>query len=268
MKKYRQIFKEHKTVIGMIHLNALPGSPLNDKNIDQITTIALEELAIYEKSGVHAILIENMHDVPYHNRIVGDEVIAAMSVIASNIAKHCKLPMGIQVLAGANKSALAIALAAGLQFIRAEAFVYGHLADEGWMNADAADLLRYRKFIGAEHIAIFTDIQKKHASHAASSDLRVDEHAKAAEFFLSDGLVLSGRSTGEEVDTQDLKEVKKQSSLPILIGSGVDQENIHRLKDLADAFIIGSHFKKSGHWANAVDADRVIAFMNTFHEIN
>ena len=94
------------------------------------------------------------------------------SLICVGLTESDELPLGIQVLAGANKSALAIALAAGLQFIRAEAFVYGHLADEGWMHADAADLLRFRKFNGAEHIAIFTDIQKKHASHAASSDLR------------------------------------------------------------------------------------------------
>lgn len=40
--------------------------------------------------------------------------------------------------------------------------MYSHIADEGLMNACAGPLLRYRHNIGAEHIAIFTDIKKKH----------------------------------------------------------------------------------------------------------
>lgn len=50
----------------------------------------------------------------------------------------------------------------GLDFIRAEGFVFSHVADEGLLNACAGDLLRYRKQIGAEHVKIFTDIKKKH----------------------------------------------------------------------------------------------------------
>lgn len=50
----------------------------------------------------------------------------------------------------------------GLDFIRAEGFVFAHVADEGLLNAGAGDLLRYRKQIGAEHVQIFTDIKKKH----------------------------------------------------------------------------------------------------------
>jgi hypothetical protein len=37
-------------------------------------------------------------------------------------------------LAAANKAALAVAVAADLQFIRAEGFVFSHVADEGWLR--------------------------------------------------------------------------------------------------------------------------------------
>jgi predicted TIM-barrel enzyme len=67
-----------------------------------------------------------------------------------------------QVLAGANKEALSVALAAGLQFIRAEGFVFSHVADEGFTDAAAGSLLRYRANIRAYNILIFTDIKKKH----------------------------------------------------------------------------------------------------------
>jgi len=64
---------------------------------------------------------------------------------------------------GANKDALAVAMASGAQFIRAEGFVFSHVADEGWMDSCAAELLRYRRAIGAEDILVFTDIKKKHS---------------------------------------------------------------------------------------------------------
>ena len=51
---------------------------------------------------------------------------------------------------------------AGLDYIRAEGYVFSHVADEGLMNACAGPLLRYRKHIGADNVKIFTDIKKKH----------------------------------------------------------------------------------------------------------
>lgn len=104
-----------------------------------------------------------MHDLPYLNRQVGPEITAAMSVICTEIKREAPLiPCGIQVLSGANKEAIAIAKAAGLQFIRAEGFVFSHVGDEGLMNSDAGELLRYRRLIEAEEVLVFTDIKKKH----------------------------------------------------------------------------------------------------------
>jgi len=107
-------------------------------------------------------MIENMHDIPYLNTHVGPEITAAMTVIGYEVRKISELPCGIQILAAANTEALAVALAAGLQFVRVEGFVFAHVADEGLMNSCAGELLRYRKQIGAEHILVFTDIKKKH----------------------------------------------------------------------------------------------------------
>jgi predicted TIM-barrel enzyme len=46
------------------------------------------------------------------------------------------------------------------QYIRAEGFVFSHVADEGLMNACAGQLLRYRKQLGIEEkVAVFTDIK-------------------------------------------------------------------------------------------------------------
>uniref|UniRef100_UPI00398EE893 uncharacterized protein F13E9.13, mitochondrial isoform X3 n=1 Tax=Pristiophorus japonicus TaxID=55135 RepID=UPI00398EE893 len=151
-------------------------------------------------------------------------------------------------------------------FIRVEGFVFSHIADEGFLNACAGDLLRYRKKIGAEHIQIFTDIKKKHSSHAVTSDVSVSDTARNAEFFLSDGVILTGIATGEQANPEDLKDVKRAVRIPVLVGSGVTVENMEQYMD-ADAMIIGSYFKKGGYWANELDSERINKFMTKVHQL-
>lgn len=251
----------------MIHVGALPGTPRNSASVNKIIEQAVAESIILVEEGVDVVMIENMHDRPYSNRCVGPEIVAAMTAIANEIRQNIKNPVGIQILAGANKEALAVALAARLDFIRAEGFVFGHLADEGWMNSDAAELLRYRKQIGAEHIQIYTDIKKKHSSHKITSDISISETAKAAEFFLSDGIIVTGVSTGEEASLEEVKQVKDSVKLPVIIGSGIDTNNIQKYWDFADAFIVGSSLKTGGRWENEVCRESVSEFMKKITEL-
>lgn len=249
--------KLNKTIIGMVHVAALPGTPEHSKSVKEIVSEALCDATLLAKGGVDAIMIENMHDRPYLNRSAGPEIISAMTAVAVELRRQIDLPLGIQILAGANKAALAVALAAGFEFIRAEGFVFGHLADEGWMDSDAGELLRFRKQIGAEHIKIFTDIKKKHSSHAVSADVSIAETAKAAAFFLSDGVIVTGTATGEKASAEEVKAVKESIKIPVIIGSGIDAGNIHEYWDLADAFVVGSSLKEGGSWENPVDLNRV-----------
>ncbi len=167
-----------------------------------------------------------------------------------------------------SSSAFSNPIALGIEFRFANAnsiSLFGSLnkwkADEGIIESNAGELLRYRKHIGAENILIFTDIKKKHSSHSIASDISIVETAKAAQLFLSDGLIITGKSTGVEADINELSQVQGNTNLPILIGSGITYENIANYFNLADAFIVGSHFKIDGNWANKVDERRVKNFM-------
>jgi len=251
----------------MVHVQALPGTPRSTFKTDAIVGKALADARHLEDAGVDAVMIENMHDRPYLNRKVGPEITAVLTAVALGLRKDLRIPLGIQILAGANKQALAVALAAGFSFIRAEGFVFGHLADEGMMNSDAAELLRYRKQIGAEHIKVFTDIKKKHSSHALTGDVSIAETAKAAEFFLSDGVIVTGSSTGMKPSTDDLEQVRQAVKIPVLIGSGIDISNIGTYWPLADAFIVGSSFKYKGIWENDVDPEGVQQFMEQVEKL-
>jgi len=260
-KMFHALFPVPKPIIGMVHLKALPGTAAFCGSAKEIIDAAMRESALLKKAGIDALLLENMHDVPYLKKEVGPEISSLMAVAAYEIKKANSLPCGIQVLAGANKAALAIAKAAGLDFIRAEGFVYAHVADEGWMDGCAGELLRYRKMIDAENVLIFTDIKKKHCAHAITADVDIVETAKTAAYFRSDGIILTGAATGKEADLNEIERVKKNCDFPLLIGSGVTIENVAHYLPFSDALVVGSHFKKNGFWANEMDESVVKNFM-------
>jgi membrane complex biogenesis BtpA family protein len=243
--------------IAMIHVGALPGTPRNEKSVSQLAAHAVDEAKLLTDCGVDAIIMENMHDVPYLNREVGPEIVASMTAIAVAVRRATPLPLGIQVFAGANKEALAVAQATECQFIRAEGFVFAHVADEGLMpHADAGPLLRYRRTIGANNIAVLTDIKKKHSAHAITADVDLPETAKAAEFFGADGVIVTGTATGCAAEAADVEMVRKAVRIPVLVGSGVTPNNASEYSN-AHGVIVGSYLKRDGYWANKIDTDRV-----------
>lgn len=257
MADFRKIINKDKSLIGMVHLHALPGTAKNVKTPQQIVDIAVEEATKLSEYGFDAVLIENMHDTPYLLREVGPEIVSAMSVATQAVVDAVDVPVGIQILAGANKAALAVAFATGAHFIRVEGFAFASIADEGIMDvADAGPLLRERRRIDADHIAILADIQKKHSSHALTADLSIGDHARGADFMGADGVIVTGNHTGHAVDIAYLREVRGATELPLLVGSGVNPRNIRELFEYADAAIVGSSIKQGGNWANQLDINR------------
>jgi len=244
----------------MIHVGALPGTPAHTRNLREIEAQAVHEARILGGAGVHGLMLENMHDTPYLRGQVGPEIVASLAIIARAVKDASSLACGVQVLAGANLDAMAVAHAAGLDFIRAEGFAFAHVADEGIIQSSAAELLRYRRILGAERVQVWADIKKKHCSHAITADLSIGDTAHAAEFLRADAVVVTGAITGDAPKRSDLAAVKQQTHLPALLGSGVTAENLRNFTT-ADGFIVGSEFKVGGHWAGQVDPKRVDRFM-------
>jgi membrane complex biogenesis BtpA family protein len=257
------LFGVPRALIGVVHLHALPGTPSSELDIASITSIAVEEARQYEDAGFHGVMIENTHDRPYLKAGVGPEITAAMAVIGAEIRRAVALPLGIQVLAGANTNALAVALACGASFVRVEGFVFAHVADEGLIEGSAALILRYRRAIDADHIRVFADVKKKHSAHAITADIDIAETAKAAEFFLVDGVIVTGIATGQPAEPDEVNAVARAVSVPTIVGSGITSENLSHYPD-ADAFIVGSSIKKDGLWSNPIDPDRARALVRAF----
>lgn len=268
------IFGQRKALVGMIHVLPLPGTPRGlggggggsdgkgigriGPSIDEITSRAASEAKLLAQAGFDALVIENMHDVPYLRREVGPEIVAAMAIVGQAVRDAVDVPLGVQVLAGANRAALAVALACGAQFIRAEGFVYASVADEGLLDqADAGPLLRFRRMIGADHIKVVADIKKKHNSHAITADVDLAETARTAEFCGADGVIVTGVATGRATSVDDVRTVRAATSMPLAIGSGARPDNLRAHFEYADAVIVGSWYKHRGNWMNPPDPARV-----------
>jgi membrane complex biogenesis BtpA family protein len=251
---------EHQTkpIIGVVHVLALPGTPAHTRELEEIIQIAGQEAAIYRDAGVDGVLIENMHDTPYLRGQVGPEIVASMTAVAIQVRSTVPdLPVGIQILASANREALAVAKAAGLAFIRAENMVFGHVADEGWVESCAGELLRYRRVIGAESVQIWADVKKKHSAHAVTADVSLADSVAAVDFFRGDAVVITGTATGHAPALEDVRAAQQASDIPVLLGSGITSGNLALFWDAADGFIVGSWFKERNRWSNPVNYARV-----------
>jgi len=262
-ESFRRLFGAPRALIGMIHVGALPGTPAAHHAIDNLVHDAALEARAYRDAGFSAVMIENMHDRPYVTAPAAPEVVAAMTAIGREVKREAALPLGVQVLAGANREAIAVAHACGAEFVRVEGFVFAHVADEGVIESSAGELLRYRRAIGAERVKVFADVKKKHSAHAITADVSLLETAKAAEFFLADGVIVTGSATGEPTSEAEVRELAGALATPVLVGSGLTPENLDRYAS-ADGFIVGSSMKHGGLWSNPLDAAAVRAMAQAF----
>lgn len=235
-----------KTVICAIHLKPLPGAPLHD-DFDEVLESALKDARAIEEGGADAAIIENYGDKPFL-KSAGRETVACMSVIAWEIKKTTNLAIGLNVLRNDAISALAIAKAVKADFIRVNQLFFPSVAPEGFLEAEAGKIMRYKRFINCNTM-IFADLNVKHAVHFAS----LEDYFLNAERSLADAYIITGRATGMEVKIEDLKMAKRQLRAPILAGSGINLENAKKIVENCDGIVVGSYIKKHGK----IDAERV-----------
>lgn len=252
-----------KVLIGMVHVGALPGTPHASRSVAELTKEAVREARVLRDAGFDAVMIENMHDAPYVHGVQAPEIVAAMTRVGAAIQDAIpELELGVQVLSGGAREAIAIALSIGAAFVRVENFVFSHVADEGLLErAEAGPLLRYRRNIGAQSVRIYADIKKKHASHAITADLPLGDAVDAAMFFGADGVIITGAATGKPADLADVREAKAHSTKPVLVGSGVTAASVKSILAHADGVIVGSSIKADGVWTSPVDAQRASALV-------
>jgi hypothetical protein len=252
----------HKTVIGVVHLKPLPGSPKWSGNFESIIAAALVDARAYERGGADAVIIENFGDAPFTKSRVGPETIAAMSAAGSAVRAAIKLPLGFNVLRNDPQTALALCASCGGSFIRVNVHTGAMLTDQGVIEGDAYGTVRYRERI-CPSASIFADVHVKHAVPLGNFEIENSAH-DTLERGLADALIISGTGTGRVAEITDVQRVREACpSAKILIGSGINTENIREFLQYANGVIVGSSLKRDGKLFNPVDPKRVAALVKS-----
>ncbi|CAB3773700.1 BtpA/SgcQ family protein [Paraburkholderia humisilvae] len=257
------LFGARKAVLGMIHCLPLPGAPRYEgQPIDEIVDFAVGEARTYAQFGLDGLVVENHGDIPFSKpEDLGPETAAAMAVVTDAVRRAVGLPVGINVLANGALHALAVAKAAGASFIRVNQWANAYVANEGFIEGPAAAATRYRARLRGQDIRVFADVHVKHGAHAITADRSLAELARDVEFFDADAAIVTGQRTGDSATMDELRAIAQGTSLPVVIGSGVNPSNVGELFTVADAVIVASFLKQDGVWWNPVDRDRVATFM-------
>jgi uncharacterized protein len=257
------LFGRTKVVIGVVHLAPLPGSPRYQREaVEAIYQRGLDDAKSYLHGGCDGVIVENHGDIPFAKPDdIGPETSAYMSVICDRIRRELGRPIGVNVLANAAIPALAIASAAGAGFIRVNQWANAYVANEGFVEGEAARAARFRAKLRADGIRIFADAHVKHGAHAIVADRPVEELVKDLVFFDADAIIATGQRTGHAADLGYIQMIKTAAGLPTLVGSGVTPDNANDILQIVDGVIIASALKHEGVWWNPVDPTRVTAFM-------
>ena len=250
-----------KVVIAMVHIGALPGTPLYDADggLDKLIEGAIADIERLQAGGVDAVMFGNENDRPYVFE-APPEGVAAMTAVVQAAKPHLKTPFGVNYLWDPVAS-VAIGAVTGASFVR-EIFTGLFASDMGLWQPDCAGAARLRRHLGREDMKLLFNIN---AEFAHSLDQRpIELRARSAVFSsLADAILVSGPLTGEPVDRSNLRTVREAvQDVPVFANTGVNIDNVRDILAIADGVVIGTHFKVDGNTWNAVDGARVKRFMD------
>jgi membrane complex biogenesis BtpA family protein len=259
-KRFRKIFGDLKPAIAMVHLNALPGTPLYDaaSGLEGIVEAASRDLAALQAAGFDAVMFGNENDRPYELEVDVAST-ATMAFVIGRLRPQITVPFGVNVLWDP-MSTVALAAATGAAFVR-EILTGTYASDMGLWNPDAGAAMRYGHRLGASQLAMLANIS---AEFAWSLDRRsLADRARSAVFSsIPDAVLVSGQITGEAAALSDLEAVKTAlPETPVLANTGVRHETVRDVLAVADGCIVGSSLKVDGHTWNPVDPARAAEFM-------
>ncbi|MEE2789753.1 MAG: BtpA/SgcQ family protein [Myxococcota bacterium] len=231
-------------LIGMIHLEALPGAPNATLHLDEIVRRAAEDARVLADAGFHGIMVENYGDTPFFKSTVPTITVAAMTRCALAIRHSAPdVKLGINVLRNDGLSALNIAHVVGAHFIRVNVLAGAMVTDQGLIEGCGAELMRHRRYLDAD-IEVWADVGVKHATALGSTNLNhlAQDTSKRG---LADALIVSGTATGVPTRTDDIATIRRAvPNCSLVIGSGAQTDTVAGLD--ADAIIVGTALKVNG----------------------
>jgi membrane complex biogenesis BtpA family protein len=250
-----------RPLLGVVHLPPLPSSR-GHRSMADVRERALADARAYADGGFDGVVVENFGDAPFHKGTRDDpappDAIAGLAVAAALIVADIGLPVGINCLRNDGMAALGVAAAVGARWVRVNVLAGAYVTDQGLVEGEAARLAAYRRQLGWQGL-VLADHLVKHAAPLAPLDVAAGAK-DLAERSGADGIVLSGRRTGEPVDGALLAAVRAAvGGFPLWLGSGLSLANAAALWPACDGAIVGTACKREGRVDQPVDPARVRA---------
>jgi uncharacterized protein len=243
----------------MAHLPPLPGTPLYDEagGPDAIVEAVRRDVEILTASGFDAVLFCNEGDRPYQLSATYEGV-AMMARVVAEVAPGDR-PFGVDYLWDA-QAALSLATATGASFIR-EVTTGVYESDMGLWAPDAGALLRRRRELNAEHVAVLMNITPEFSSTLGTRDIATTARSVSVSS-LADAILVSGPMAGAEPSLDAVREAKRGcDDTPVFANTGVKSTNVAQFLSVADGVMVGSDLKVDGGTWNPVDPERAERFM-------
>jgi membrane complex biogenesis BtpA family protein len=243
----------------MIHLPPLPGAPNADgRPVAEITEIACEDARRLEEGGIDAILLQNANDHP-PRKTIPPPAVAAYAVVAAAVRRVISVPLGISVLKSDPAASFAIAVASEAGFVRLKSYVGVEIGAEGLVEGCAADAVRIRRELGATgRIEIWADAIQP--TSRPLGDVPVAELVVwCVAFGEADRVVITGASLTDSLAI--IAEARKEVSVPLILGGGIDPATARRALAAADGLIVGRYLRGQS-LTESVDVARVRQFVN------
>lgn len=264
------VFGTATPVIGMVHLEPLPGAPRFDGDREAILERARADARALDAGGVDAVMVENFGDVPFHRDDVPKHVVASMTRAADEVRRVVDVPIGINTLRNDTVADLAVAQAVGADFVRANVHTGVRVTDQGLIEGRAAEVMRERDRLDCD-VAVFADHDVKHSAPVSSEGYAAESFADGVERGLADAVVVTGMGTGQGVDHEDLEAAAARREeygldVPLFVGSGVTEESVGAILKVADGVIVGTSLKQDGTTSAPVDQGRVEALVAAARE--
>lgn len=256
------LFTTDQPIIGMVHLDPLPGAPRFDGDRESVRERAIQDAKRLKASGIDGVIVENFGDAPFHTDDVPKHVVADMTHLVGSVCDTVDVPVGVNVLRNDGEAALSVAAATDASFVRVNVHTGARVTDQGLIEGQAHETLRLRERLGTD-IRIFADVAVKHSSPVSTENISQSTR-DAVERGLADAVIVSGAGTGRNVNRERLETVAQITAdlgVPTYIGSGVTHETVHDLLSIADGAIVGSSLKEDGVVQNHVDESRVTSLL-------
>jgi uncharacterized protein len=248
-----------KPVIGMVQLDALPGGcRYTSGGLDRLLDRALEEADALAANGVDILMVQNLGDLPVASTAAPSQV-AWMTRVVVEVRARFGHPVGLNLLENDAEAMLAIASAAGADFVRIKVYVGAMATPFGLETGQAHAAIRARNAFDARNVAIFADVHDRTGVPVASGGFAEDlDHAMRLGG--ADGFVLTGKTYNDTLAFIGVAR-KQMAEAPILVGGGVNSANIAEVLSIADGVIVSSALKDSGGPFGRFVPAKVSAFM-------